>query len=182
MSQLIKKQERWRSKNPNYYTNWRIKNKQKIMDYLLKNKERISQKQKVWRVKNRERLSEKTREWRQRNPDYYKKYREKNNEKLSNYRRMKYREYFLLNPEKYREYSRMSNKRKRLRVLSLINPILECERCGCNNLNFLEINHKNGGGSKEFRRLYKNRQRQFYREIIAKKKKNRRPRTSLSSL
>ena len=26
-----------------------------------------------------------------------------------------------------------------------------CNRCGCNELDYLEFNHKNGGGAKEFR-------------------------------
>jgi len=42
----------------------------------------------------------------------------------------------------------------RKKALSIIgNGKLECVRCGCNILSFLEINHKNGGGTTETRKL-----------------------------
>jgi hypothetical protein len=57
------------------------------------------------------------------------------------------------NPDMIREYKRRSTIRRRGRLLCIIsggnNPI--CIRCGCDDPRFLEINHKNGGGSKETR-------------------------------
>ena len=39
----------------------------------------------------------------------------------------------------------------RLFVLKKIDPNLKCVRCGCTDIRFLEVNHKNGGGGKESR-------------------------------
>lgn len=36
-------------------------------------------------------------------------------------------------------------------VFKKINPDLKCARCGCDDVRFLEINHKYGGGTKEVR-------------------------------
>ena len=57
-----------------------------------------------------------------------------------------------------------ASKLKR-RVFALVsksaNPI--CASCGCNDLRLLEVNHKNGGGGKEYHSLKSNTN--FYRDI-----------------
>lgn len=60
--------------------------------------------------------------------------------------------------EAYKKYNKENSKtrgqksRERLRrtILNIVsnnNPV--CVRCGCDDIRFLEINHKNGGGNKE---------------------------------
>ena len=42
-------------------------------------------------------------------------------------------------------------KQYRKKLLQKINPDVKCNRCGCEDFDCLEINHKEGGGSKEIR-------------------------------
>lgn len=42
-------------------------------------------------------------------------------------------------------------KQYRKKLLQKINADVTCQRCGCNDFDCLEINHKNGGGSKEIK-------------------------------
>ena len=45
----------------------------------------------------------------------------------------------------------MAGRRLRLRVLLLVGKgQMQCTKCGCNKPGLLEINHINGGGSKEY--------------------------------
>ena len=60
----------------------------------------------------------------------------------------KYNEYIKTggNKEKCRKYK----KKLREKVLSIIsNGKIECTKCGCDKIELLEINHKNGKGNKE---------------------------------
>jgi hypothetical protein len=66
-------------------------------------------------------------------------------------------------PEVYRQLHRNTQRQNRLKALSRIargGPIV-CVSCGYNDIRILEINHKNGGGSKEVGRANHN----FYRWI-----------------
>ena len=51
-----------------------------------------------------------------------------------------------------KEIFRKSALKLRLKAFQLINNKIECSRCGCSDIRFLEINHKNGGGYKELRK------------------------------
>jgi len=46
---------------------------------------------------------------------------------------------------------RRGRDNRRTRVLSRIDPLLRCARCGCDDWRLLEINHLNGGGCQEFK-------------------------------
>ena len=59
------------------------------------------------------------------------------------------KQYRLKNPEKRREQTKRQNFKQRLSALRKIDHNLKCIRCGCSDIRFLEINHKNGGGEKE---------------------------------
>lgn len=64
--------------------------------------------------------------------------------------------------ENKKERGRKSRERLRIVILNIIskgNP--KCVRCGCTDKRFLEINHKNGGGTKELRK----KSNQFYWDI-----------------
>jgi len=62
----------------------------------------------------------------QRDIDNHKKWRKKNKQKL-----------------KQNEFN------KRVQAFKKVQSTLNCVRCGCTDLRFLEFNHKNGGGYKE---------------------------------
>lgn len=67
------------------------------------------------------------------------------------------------NPKKYEECWRSHNKQRRLRVLQSVCSDLRCVRCGCDRIELLEINHKNGGGLKEVGR----KSQVFYGKILS---------------
>lgn len=61
-------------------------------------------------------------------------------------------------------YSTEWERRYRLRALMLVGRgTIACVRCGCDQPNLIEINHKNGGGGKE----HKSSGRQFHRRIAS---------------
>src|SRR5690606_29517343 len=59
-------------------------------------------------------------------------------------------------PEQLKDYvlslwkNKDSRKLMRIRAMKKIDPRLKCVECGCDAINFLDINHKNGGGGKEY--------------------------------
>jgi hypothetical protein len=69
------------------------------------------------------------------------------------------------------KHSKDTTSKLKKRVFALvsksINPI--CVSCGCNDLRLLEVNHKNGGGGKEYHRLKNNMN--FYRDISMLRRK-----------
>lgn len=67
------------------------------------------------------------------------------------------------NPDRYKEIWRATNKRYREKVLRSVSEELKCMKCGCDKIEFLEINHKNGGGAKEV----KHRNQDFYAKILS---------------
>jgi hypothetical protein len=57
-------------------------------------------------------------------------------------------------PEKARDYMKRKNKEWRVVVLNhYSNGLLKCAACGENHIEFLEIDHINGGGNKHKRDL-----------------------------
>ena len=105
---------------------------------------------------------------------YIEKYRVKNRKHMKDYQR----NYYFLHEEKIkaRRVGYLVRNRKhvlernrnymqvlRFRALMMVGKgILRCSNCGCNDLRFVEVNHKDGGGSKEL----KHRSYRFYRDII----------------
>ncbi len=59
------------------------------------------------------------------------------------------RKYYHSNKERELIKRKKTAKNRRLKGLTLIDPSLKCVRCGCNDVRFLEINHKNGDGAGE---------------------------------
>lgn len=55
-------------------------------------------------------------------------------------------------PEKNAQARKECQIKRRKRAMELIGGAI-CVRCGCVELTFLEINHKNGGGCKEYRHI-----------------------------
>lgn len=52
---------------------------------------------------------------------------------------------------KHPDFSRNDNQRTKLRALQIVakRPDPKCVYCGCDDVRFLEVNHKEGGGAKE---------------------------------
>lgn len=63
---------------------------------------------------------------------------------------------------------RPETKLLRIEAMKKISPELRCIICGCTIFEALEINHKNGGGNKEYR---KQRHLYFYKAIISGRRK-----------
>ena len=63
--------------------------------------------------------------------------------------------YYLETKEKYKEYHRRANKELKVKTLLHYSPIdsLKCSRCGIDDIDVLCLDHINGGGSEQRRRL-----------------------------
>ena len=136
---------------------------------------------KKYRQEHKEYFKEYSKQWKNNNKEhcaeYSKEYKKKYNKELKEYSKKYSREHRDCLREKTREWRSknrdrvaMWGKKKRMEVLNIVsNNNIVCDRCGCNDIRLLEINHKNGGGSKETKRgksIYK-----FYAEIINGKRK-----------
>ncbi len=89
-------------------------------------------------------LNKKRYEERRSTPEGLIKHREK-----SLFHTKKYREN---NPDKVTKARKSQYTNRRLKVLEMIGGA-SCVYCGCNVLSFLEINHKNGDGCKEYKKM-----------------------------
>ena len=54
------------------------------------------------------------------------------------------------NPEKQKLARKRAYMNRKLKALNLVG-IAKCIRCGCDEIDFLEFNHKGGGGCKEYK-------------------------------
>lgn len=109
--------------------------------------------------------------------DYFKKYYQKNKERISKRNKELYqkrrstedgivehrrksleytKKYREKNREKIRAYSRKRHRERKIAALEIISKgRVECANCGCDDVNILEINHINGGGCKEHKAIGK---------------------------
>ena len=107
------------------------------------------------RIKNRQYYLEHRDEWLKKGREYYRA----NHERILQRERLKYqanhdqildraKRYYWDNREKIIEKVRQL----KLRALQLISglEIPRCNNCSCDTLEFLEINHKNGGGTRDY--------------------------------
>jgi len=76
----------------------------------------------------------------------------------------KKREYQREWARKHRDRQRNYIRKMRLRVIEKLGG--KCVNCGCDNPNALEMNHINGGGSKEYRERHGALQKTLYYEIL----------------
>jgi hypothetical protein len=104
-------------------------------------------KTKEFYFENRDKRLLQRQEWRQLNKDKDK----------ASYRRWKKK-----NPDSYGCSWKKYNAKRRKNVLLMVSDNLICERCGCDTIELLEINHKNGGGLKEVKRS----NQKFYTSIL----------------
>jgi len=99
-------------------------------EYYLKNKVRIQARNKAKYIENRS------------NPKKLEIHREKSTEATRRWRAR--------HPEKVKQSRKNVYNNRKQRAMDKLGGAL-CVRCGCNELGFLEFNHKNGGGGKEWR-------------------------------
>lgn len=86
----------------------------------------------------------------------HKKYKKDNRKKINSDRRIYYKNNseYILNLECTKKAKLNYNKRQRLKALKRVGrDKIECIRCGCSDYRFLEINHKYGGGAKEYKQF-----------------------------
>jgi hypothetical protein len=70
------------------------------------------------------------------------------------------------NPEKYKAIWKRTNKKYKEKVLLKVGKgAVKCVNCGCDKTEFLEINHKYGGGAKEYK--HGNNNKSFYSKILS---------------
>lgn len=105
------------------------------------------------------------------NPDYFKAYYEKNKEKIAKRNKELYkkrrntkeglekerkrateytRKYRKNNPDKVKKNRKSAYNNRKRKAMEMVDGAY-CNKCGCNELDFLEFNHINGGGCKEWR-------------------------------
>lgn len=124
--------------------------KEYFKNWFIKNKPIIYEKRRLFRMKNRDKINQKNREW-------YKKHKEI----LKIWRKR----YYFLNNDKRKQYDKNYMLKLRLKCLSMIsNGKIECSNCGCKDIRILQINHINGGGSKEYAKF--KQPKRFYKAII----------------
>jgi len=109
------------------------RNHEYFKSYYLKNRDKICEQRKARYLKNREN-PEKLLVHRQKMTEITKRYRARHPEKIKEIRKKVYLK------RKYNALLKVSKTGK-----------VECGNCGCDEISFLEINHINGGGCKEFR-------------------------------
>lgn len=61
------------------------------------------------------------------------------------------RNYRSRHPEKVKKARKLQYNNRKLKAMQRVSENAVCERCGCDELDFLEFNHRNGGGCKEHR-------------------------------
>ena len=60
----------------------------------------------------------------------------------------------LANPEKQKLARRRAFLNRKLKAIRIVGEA-KCRNCGCDEIDYLEFNHINGGGAKEFRTITK---------------------------
>lgn len=114
-------------------TTTKLSKKEYYHNYYLQNKERIQERHKAL-YKKRRSTEEGLLNERKRCLKHTHTYRKKHKERVQQSRKATY------------------NNRK-FRALKMINEEVKCSRCGCDVLDLLEINHINGGGCKELKKV-----------------------------
>lgn len=122
-----------------------------------------------------------------RKAEYFREYYRKNKERIAKRAKAKYqrdrsdpekilkmraiatkwtREYRKRHPERVKALRRKMHIDRKVRAFIKIAGEVRCRNCGCDDIDLLEVNHKNGGGCKEWREtgrgviervVYKNR-------------------------
>lgn len=65
------------------------------------------------------------------------------------------------------EYIKNLTSKIRIKALQKISPEIKCVNCGYDESpQIIEINHKNGNGTKEIKEVYLGHSREFYRAIV----------------
>ena len=59
-------------------------------------------------------------------------------------------------PERTRRLRKIQYNNRKIKALKMVGEV-KCGNCGCDELDYLEFNHINGGGAKEFRENIKTR-------------------------
>lgn len=78
--------------------------------------------------------------------------------------KVKRNEYAKEHMRKRRESRKIQSRELRKKVLDILGG--KCVYCGCDNINALEINHKNGGGNKEWKEGTRRGGNAYLREFL----------------
>lgn len=83
------------------------------------------------------------RQYRNEHPETLRNWRKNNKEKYNHYQR----EYYMKNKNKFKDATMTYYQKLRKQVLDILGG--KCKACGADDWRILQINHLNGGGSKE---------------------------------
>ena len=96
----------------------------------------------------RQRVISNTRKWQKKNPNIIQEWKLNNIERVRENERTRYK----LNPQRFLQQDKSSRETVRHTAMLIVgHGVLRCVNCGCNREDLLQINHINGGGSKERR-------------------------------
>jgi hypothetical protein len=115
------------------------KNRARAAKWATDNPERYKATHHAWYLRNRERILQKTKRYSQEHPEQ---------------RRATRRRWRKNHPD--RSAAQVRRKRARVRDIALrriAGGVPRCAGCGCTDVRLLEVNHKNGGGRTEHRKL-----------------------------
>lgn len=117
-------------------------------EHYLKYRDGYIKRAKEWRKKNPKKCREACKKYRLIHPkeinENNKKWRQKNKEKVKLWKSM--------SPEKKREYQKRCLDKLRRKVLEILGN--KCIHCGESDIRCLQIDHVNGGGCKERKKLF----------------------------
>ena len=116
------------------------------MAFYIRNIDMGYEKGDILPYKNPKKEREYQREW------YHKNYKEKAKQRYQ-LKKEQIRLYRQRHSKEMKERDQRSNFKKKLKTLQIVaqDQKPQCVYCGCNEIDFLEINHKNGGGRKDCR-------------------------------
>jgi len=106
------------------------------------------------------------------NPEYYKQYYRENRERLAKQNKARYirvrsnpellklarqkaaeatRKWRAKHPDKVKKSRKIIYNNRKIKALKIVGDS-KCARCGCDEIDFLEFNHKNGDGCKDWKK------------------------------
>lgn len=140
----------------------RVSNKGKALDALIKKIYMIK-----WREQHPENVKRHRKNFLEKNPDYLKEYKRRN--WIST--RIYDRRYKMKNHQAFQAYWLNRHQKDKLKALQLISGLEKplCADCKCSDLRILEIDHINGGGTKEIKSML--RKTNIHREVAMGRRK-----------
>jgi hypothetical protein len=132
----------------------REKKRKYMQEYALKNKEHLRRRRLERYWNNREKELSRCREWHNNNRECVREYRQNYYRTHADYLKNYHKIYYHANKEKQKNYMHERNKLFKEKVLLYYsNNDIKCACCGEREIQFLSIDHINGGGTKHIKEV-----------------------------